>query len=293
MGIVLQYNYIMFKLAFLFCFLFIIPLYLCSQTPTGFEPLHDTAKKSIYQQTLDRALVQHFIIQTNKQPTATTNKIKAVDINSALFYTLLMLSFLLAFFKYFYARYFDTLFRVFFNTTLRQSQLTDQLLQSKLTSLLFNVLFIVSAGIYMYFILVQYKWLMPNKQGYYIALCIVSISIVYCVKYITLKFTGWVTSKNDIIDTYIFIIFLINKIIGIILLPVTIVLAFSTIQIKIPIAIVSLLFIALMLLMRYFRAYGLLQNKLKISRFHFVLYIAGIEIVPLLVLYKSLVLFVK
>lgn len=283
----------MLKQAFLFCFLFIIPFYLFSQTPIGFAPLHDTAKKSVYQQTLDRALAQHFIIQLSKPPTATVNKVNAVATNSALFYTLLALSFLLAFFKYFYARYFNTLFRVFFNTTLRQSQLTDQLLQSKLTSLLFNALFIVSAGIYLYFILVLYKWLLPHHQGYYIVLCIFSISIVYCVKYVTLKFTGWVTNKNNVVDTYIFIIFLINKIIGIILLPVTIVLAFSAIQIKIPIAILSLLFIALMLLMRYFRAYGLLQNKLKISRFHFVLYIAGFEIVPLLVLYKSLVLFVK
>jgi hypothetical protein len=145
----------------------------------------------------------------------------------------------------------------------------------------------------MYYILVQYKWLMLYKQGYYLALCIVGIGIVYFVKYIALKFTGWVTGKSDVVSTYIFIIFLINKIIGILLLPVTIVLAFSTIQLKIIIAILSLLFVALMLLMRYFRAYGLLQNKLNVSRFHFALYIAAIEIIPLMVLYKSLVLFVK
>ena len=293
MGIILPYNLYILKQILVFCFLLFSPFYLLSQLPIGATPLHDTTQKSAYQQTIDRALAQHFIVQASKPSIATVNKVNTVYNKSALFYTLLILSFLLAFFKYFYNRYFNTLFRVFFNTTLRQSQLTDQLLQSKLTSLLFNVLFIASGGIYLYFILVQYKWLMPQKQGYYIALCILATSVVYCVKYITLKFTGWVTSKNEVIDSYVFIIFLINKIIGIILLPVIIVLAFSTMQIRKPLAIISLLFIALLLLMRYFRAYGLLQNKLKISRFHFVLYVAGIEIVPLLVLYKSLVLFVK
>lgn len=283
----------MLKQAFLFFLLFFISFFLYSQLPDSTEPIKYSIKINVYQQTIDRALLQHFIIQSTKPPVSIANAIIKKNDNSVLFYTLLLLCFLLAFFKYFYARYFNTLFRVFFNTTLRQSQLTDQLLQSKLTSLLFNALFIVSAGIYVYFILMHYKWLSNSNQAYNTALCIFWVAIIYSLKYISLKFTGWVTGKNDVVDTYIFIIFLINKIIGIVLLPVSIIMAFSISQIKIPLAILSLLFVALMLLMRYFRAYGLLQNKLKVSRLHFALYIAAIEIIPLLVLYKSLVLFVK
>ena len=38
---------------------------------------------------------------------------------------------------------------------------------------------------------------------------------VYVLKYSTLKFTGWITGLNEATNTYIFVIFLINKIIGI------------------------------------------------------------------------------
>jgi hypothetical protein len=47
------------------------------------------------------------------------------------------------------------------------------------------------------------------------------------------------------------------------------------------------------LLLRFFRSYGLLQNQLKISRFHFMLYITGIEILPLLLIYKGLMVYLS
>jgi hypothetical protein len=246
-----------------------------------------------YHTKVDRALQQHFFLQSSKPPIVNSSLKIATKDNSVLFYVLLLLTFILSFFKYFYDRYFNTLFRVFFNTTLRQSQLTDQLLQSKLTSLLFNVFFIITAGFYVYFILKQFNFIIHKPQWQQIFYCIVGVATIYVTKFITLKFTGWLTGKTSIVDTYIFVIFLINKIIGIVLLPVVIVMAFAPEGISSPFFIISMLFIALMLLMRYFRAYGLTQNKLKISRFHFTLYIVGVEILPLLVMYKSLLLFVQ
>jgi hypothetical protein len=58
-------------------------------------------------------------------------------------------------------------------------------------------------------------------------------------------------------------------------------------------ALVSLLFAGLLLLLRFFRSYGLLQNQLKISRFHFLLYLAGVELIPLLLIYKGLVILLQ
>lgn len=211
----------------------------------------------------------------------------------SVFYLVAGVVLLLAFFKFFYSRYFTNLFRVFFNTSLRQSQLTDQLLQAKFPSLLFNIFFIISGGIYTYFLLLYYKLMDNESMGLMMAASVLVLGIIYFIKFCTLKFTGWVTGFTEITNTYVFIIFLINKIIGIFLVPFIIIISFSeNVIVKIAI-LISLMSIGLLLLLRFFRSYGLLQNQLKISRFHFTLYIAGIEILPLLLIYKGLMLYLS
>ena len=114
------------------------------------------------------------------------------------------------------------------------------------------------------------------------------MGLVYFIKYCTLKFTGWITGLEAEVNIYVFVIFLINKIIGIFLVPFIIVLAFSQPEIVKTIALVSLLSIGIFLLLRFFRSYALIQNQLKISKFHFLLYITALEIIPLLLIYKGL-----
>ncbi len=208
----------------------------------------------------------------------------------SIFYILLLLIAALTFLRFFYVRYFNNLFRVFFNTSLRQSQLTDQLLQAKLPSLFFNLIAVFSGGIFFYFLLKYFDRVNESRPLNAIFLCSLFVTAIYFLKFITLKFTGWLSGYKEITNTYIFIIFLINKILGILLLPFIVVMAFSIpVLIKVSI-LIAILLTALMFLLRFFRSYGLLQNQLKISRTHFLLYITGIEIMPLLLIYKALLL---
>jgi hypothetical protein len=211
-------------------------------------------------------------------------------IQDTFFYIICFLLLTLAFFKFNYARYFDNLFRVFFNTSLKQGQLVDQLLQAKLPSLFFNIFFTLTGGLFSYFLLLHYRLLRGDNAVYFIVLSVISIAIIYLTKFITLKFTGWIVHSKDVTDNYIFIIFLINKILGIFLLPIVIIMAFSKpflVDIVVP---GSLIIIFLLLILRFFRSYGILQNRLKFSRFHFLIYIIGIEILPLLLIYKTLMI---
>lgn len=231
----------------------------------------------------------YFLNPTGKSIAMTSQKRTPVN-QEGYFYAFVVVTALLAFFRFFYTRYFNNLFRVFFNASLRQSQLTDQLLQAKLPSLFFNILFVITGGLYIYLLLNYFKWL--SHINFWIALfyCILSLGLIYFAKYITLKFTGWLTGFKEITNTYIFIIFLINKILGIILIPFIIIIAFAAPHITIAAISISLLLIGLMFLLRFFRSYGILQHKIHVSRTHFFLYVFGIEILPLLLISKALVL---
>ncbi|MES2893687.1 MAG: DUF4271 domain-containing protein [Bacteroidota bacterium] len=206
------------------------------------------------------------------------------------FYLLLIIIALLGFLRFFYTRYFNNLFRVFFNASLRQSQLTDQLLQAKLPSLLFNIFFVLAGGVYVYLLLRHYNWITAENFWLVVLYCGVSLGLVYFVKFISLKFTGWVTGFKEITNTYVFVIFLINKILSIVLLPLIVMMAFSISTLATVAVMISLLLVGLMFLLRFFRSYGLLQHQLKISKFHFFMYVIGIEVIPLLLIYKGLVL---
>ena len=241
-----------------------------------------------YENALQTILKQNTFLNSQGTPVTMAVKIKKTKSTDTVFYLLAALVFLMGLIKVFFARYFTNLFKVFFNTSFRQSQLADQLLQAKLPSLFFNAFFIISGGVYIYFLLLQYKFITDINQWTILASCILILGLVYLAKFSTLKFTGWVTGYKEVTDAYVFIIFLICKIIGVLLVPFIILMAFTDAAIANGSALASLLIIVLLLLLRFLRSYGLLQNQLKVSRFHFFLYIAGVEILPLLLIYKGL-----
>ena len=240
-----------------------------------------------------KILDDNIYLNTKSKPFSFIQSPRKTDSKDMLFYSLTLVVFLFALLKFRYARYFINLFRVFFNTSLRQGQLTDQLLQSKLPSLFFNLFFILIGSWYLYLLLNFFGEINHYTSWQVLLICAMSLLIIYLVKFFILKFTGWITGYKQEADTYIFIVFLINKIVAICLMPLLIIMAFSEKELAHAALTLSFVIICVMLLMRFFRSYSLLQNRLKVSRFHFFVYIIGIEIVPLLVIYKVALLFMS
>ncbi|MBK7884323.1 MAG: DUF4271 domain-containing protein [Chitinophagaceae bacterium] len=137
----------------------------------------------------------------------------------------------------------------------------------------------------------HFKWILPGNMEANMLSSIGIVGLIYIVKYLSLKFTGWLTGYKQETATYIFVIFLINKIIGILLVPFIIVVAFSDEYLIRLVVLISLLLIIMLLILRSLRSYQLVHHSLKITRYHFLLYIIGVEIIPLLVVYKALLIF--
>lgn len=242
---------------------------------------------------LEKLLNENKYLNSSTKPVSLAERPKKRENETGIFYILAGLMFLFGIIKTVYGRYFSTLFRVFFNSSLRQSQLTDQLIQAKLPSLFFNMIFVLASGLYIYIL-----WQRLNNEPYvikwtYLSGCVMAFILIYMVKFFAIKFIGWITGLNSEADTYIFIVFLINKIIGICLLPIIVILAFSETIIINAVLVLSVTFIGVMLLLRFIRSFSLLQHKLKISRFHFLLYIFSLEILPLILIYKAVELFIS
>ncbi len=187
-----------------------------------------------------------------------------------------------------YQKYFHDLFRAFLNPTLSQRQLKDQLSQSPFPNFLFNAFFIISLGMYLYLVLYR-KQVFPQAEPWMLIPGLIAlVALVYGTKYVVLRFCGWLFGNADLADAYIFILYLINKILGVLLVPFVVILAFCSPQIAQTFLYISIFFIILLVIYRYIRSYSLVKQYLSFSKLHFFLYLCAFEVAPVLILTKVL-----
>lgn len=205
-----------------------------------------------------------------------------------LFYLLVLLLILFSFLKNAFPKYFSDLFRVFFRTTLKQRQISEQLAQTPFPSLLLNGFFIVNAGLYISLLFNHYGINPADNFWLLFLYCCLGLAAIYFVKFIGLKIAGWLFSMKEATYSYIFIVFVVNKVIGIILFPFLILLAFSQGNVYAASLTISWCMLAGMLAYRVILTFAAIRNQVSINPFHFFLYLVAFEIAPLLLIYKAL-----
>ena len=284
------------KLFFIICSLFFLGSF------HSYAQVTDTSKAvnrnpNIFTQTIQHKNIYSVLLDSNiflhakEKPQALAVIFKTSQSKQFFFYILASLLFFLGLIRTIFSRYFSTLFRVFFNNSLRQNQLTDQLEQATLPSLLFNLFFVLSAGLYIFFVQQHFSEKHNSVDWDFLGICLTAVAISYVVKYFSLICIGWLTNYLAEAKVYIFIVFLFNKIIGTFLLPFILLMAFSSFKIAEYAISISFILLSLLLLTRFIRTYGLVQNKLKVNFFHFFIYILALEILPIVLIYKLVVMY--
>lgn len=209
-----------------------------------------------------------------------------------IFYSLLFIVTIIAFIKVSFPKYFQSLFKLFWQTSFRQKQTKDQLLQDSLASLFSNILFVISVGMFIALLAKRYQWVNENFWWLF-AYSSAILAIVYSVKYVFLKFSGWVFNENNAVNTYIFIVFLVNKVLGVCIVPFSFILAFSISKIVTVAVTISVIMIILLLMYRYVASLGTIRSSLKVNALHFFLYLCAVEVLPLLIMYKAFFNFIN
>jgi hypothetical protein len=244
--------------------------------------------KPLIDSTTYQQYMVHPYLPMDKKPISMLIDYKTINSKDFLFYLVLGVVFLLAFIKLVFPKFFRNLFMLFFQTSLRQKQTREQLLQDSWAGLLVNVLFFLSSGLFVT-LLTKFKgwsnipfW---NLYGYITSL----IVFIYIGKFIFISFAGWVFNNREAAQSYVFLVSMVNRIMGILLIPFTIFLAFANQQILSIVVTLSLGLVLLLFLYRYLVSFGSLRNDLKINPFHFFIYLCSVEIIPMLLIYKLLV----
>lgn len=185
--------------------------------------------------------------------------------------------------------YFENMFRALFNYRLSlqfaREQVSNRTVASVAYTLLFNLLFalflihwIASAGITSLLIDFEAGWL----------LLFVLITLIYGIKYVFYKFIGRVFGLKEQVSYYLSQVFLMNRLLALLLLPVLTVLYYAPPPMARVVMIVSVFAIVLAVILRYIRGIRITSPVLSANTIHFILYFCTVEILPTLIISKLL-----
>jgi hypothetical protein len=150
-------------------------------------------------------------------------------------------------------------------------------------------LFILNAGIFTLLLTKYFNIPVANSHIGSLLLCSGGIASFFLMRHALLNLTGYVLPVEKETGTYSFSLTILNIIIGLLLVPMILFIAYSPeslAKILIPIFLIILLGMYLYLLLR-----GLLiaNRYVLLHKFHFLLYICAVEVTPLIIVVKWLI----
>lgn len=213
---------------------------------------------------------------------------KFVDKTSS-FYLILALLAALGVLRMVFPTYFRHLYKSFMSPMVNKRTLREQIEQNVAANTAMNIFFCISFGLFLYVVLYHQSNLIQESRirpNLFLIGTIVASGLVYGIKYCSLKFVGWAFKMEQATEDYIYNVFLINKILGVVLLPFSIILAFGDGGWLKLMFIVALVLVFILLLNRYTRSWASLGSFFQFSKFHFFMYFCTSELLPLAILTK-------
>ncbi len=214
---------------------------------------------------------------------------RAYDNRSFDFLLILSLVIYLALFRAFNSNYFRNLFKAFSNSTLSSHQLRDPIESNTGANLGMNIFACLSMATYIFYATkyIHKGALFTEHSPYIILLSAVLLLIfIYGFRLSALKFVGWAFQIDTAASTYAFNILLINKILSVVLLPFTAVLAWGEGSWVQSAFLISLIIVGIAMLNRITRSGDAMRSFIRYSKFHFFLYLCASEIFPIAIVGK-------
>lgn len=111
---------------------------------------------------------------------------------------------------------------------------------------------------------------------------------VYACKNLAVRTAGYLSGRPTEAEGYLFIVMMVNKMAGIALIPMNILLAYLGGDFRNLIAGVVVLLISALFIMRFLRCYEYVRREFHVGVPAFLLFLASFEVMPVLVVGKLL-----
>lgn len=222
-----------------------------------------------------------------KKENSPASTVGSVDKRSGfLFWSILTMMIILALLFTLYRSLIGKIYRAFINENILKLLQREQSLFISIPYLFLYVLFFLSAGIFIFqtayhFGYVPYQFSVLNY-------CILGVGIFFILKHFILKILEWIFPIDKEVKQYSFTIIIFSIILGMILIPFNVFIAFAPDTMTSAGIISALIGIVAVYLFRALRGIFIGSKFLAFHKFHFFMYICIVEIVPSVILVKLL-----
>lgn len=178
----------------------------------------------------------------------------------------------------------------FLSNTISNQIVRDENILFQRASVFLTVIFYIVGALFLYKLSIVYDIdypYLPDGFGRFLIFVLI-ISLAYSLKLIILKIMGFIFQVDRAITSYIFSVFLVNNVLGIILIPVLICSFFMPVEYIKHIVMTGNVLVVLAFLYRIFRGITIGLSYPGFSVYYLFLYLCSLEIAPLLFLIKIL-----
>lgn len=193
-----------------------------------------------------------------------------------------------AWLRVFYNRYLGQMLYAVVNVNLSNQIVRDENILLQRATVYLNVLFYLIGALFLYEISFRVGWPLHSLGTGFsrFLFFVLLISAVYAGKFLVVKFCGWLFDLDRELTTYLFNIFIINNLLGLILFPFTLLMVFNPALNGTWVFTLCLLAIAGLYIFRLFRGIQIGLNTPGVSLLYLFLYLCSLEVVPLLILFR-------
>ncbi|MGI8893889.1 MAG: DUF4271 domain-containing protein, partial [Bacteroidia bacterium] len=155
-------------------------------------------------------------------------------------------------------------------------------------SVLLTITFNLAAALLLYMLSEIYDWSIPYAGSGFSKFIIFAllISFAYTAKFIVLKIAGFLFRIDKAIATYIFNIFIINNVLGILLIMLVIGIAYLPAEATSYLIPAAAMFVCFAYIYRFLRGLVIGFSYNSYSNLYLFLYLCALEIAPLLIIIK-------
>jgi hypothetical protein len=147
-------------------------------------------------------------------------------------------------------------------------------------------LFWINGGIFAFLLLSYFGIKSPYKQFGTFMFCVGGVALVFIIKHLILYIVAHVFPIEKEMKTYNFIVLTAGVLLGLILMPLNVLIAYSPMGLSEVFVYLAFGAIGLVYLVRSLRSLTIAAPYLMENRFHFLLYLCTVEIAPLMIIVK-------
>ena len=199
-------------------------------------------------------------------------------------FILVLLTFLMTLFRSLFSR----VYKAFINDNMMNQLFREKEGSGNLVFFILYGMFLINLGFFL-LLLSKYYEVAPSFGNFrWLLYCIGGASGLIILKHLLLKVLGFIFPVSKEMDLYNFTIIVFGIVIGLILIPVNIFLAYGPAEMMSSLIYFTFIVLILIYLFRSLRGLFIANKFLVFYKFHFLLYICTVEIGPVLVLTKLL-----